>query len=148
MYKNILTAIDISAESEQVLQAAKRLGDVYGAEISVIHVADNPRTFYPSVYGEIAGYDFTFDEQTFRQSLVERVAKLAQPFGIESDHVSVEFGSVTNQVVEKAANLGTDLIVLGSHGRHGIQLLLGSTANGVLHHAECDVLAVRVKEDS
>ncbi len=39
-----------------------------------------------------------------------------------------------------------DLIVVGSHGRHGLALLLGSTANGVLHGANCDVLAVRVKE--
>jgi len=34
--------------------------------------------------------------------------------------------------------------VVGSHGRHGLALLLGSTANGVLHGASCDVLAVRV----
>ena len=147
MYKKILIAIDISAEGEQVLRAAKQLVDMYSAEASVIHVADNPRTFYPSVYGEIAGYDFTFDEQTFRDSLSERVGKLAEPFGIGQDRVFVEFGGVTNQVIEKAAGLGADLIVLGSHGRHGIQLLLGSTANGVLHHADCDVLAVRIKED-
>jgi universal stress protein A len=37
-----------------------------------------------------------------------------------------------------------DLVVVGSYGRHGLQLLLGSTANGVLHLAACDVLAVRV----
>jgi len=39
---------------------------------------------------------------------------------------------------------GADLIIVGSHGRHGLALLLGSTANGVLHGAACDVLAVRV----
>ncbi|MGB1202845.1 MAG: universal stress protein [Alloalcanivorax venustensis] len=39
-----------------------------------------------------------------------------------------------------------DLIVLGSHGKHGIRLLLGSTANAVLHRATCDVLAVRIPE--
>ncbi|BBI51861.1 hypothetical protein HORIV_42820 [Vreelandella olivaria] len=37
-----------------------------------------------------------------------------------------------------------DLIVVGSHGRHGFALLLGSTSTGVLHGAQCDVLAVRV----
>ena len=40
--------------------------------------------------------------------------------------------------------LETDLIVVGSHGRYGLALLMGSTANGVLHGATCDVLAVRV----
>jgi len=43
-----------------------------------------------------------------------------------------------------ANEIGADLIVVGSHGRHGLALLLGSTANGVLHGAPCDVLAVRV----
>jgi universal stress protein A len=47
--------------------------------------------------------------------------------------------------VRIAKERGVDLIVVGSHGRHGLQLLLGSTANGVLHLAECDVLAVRVR---
>ncbi len=39
-----------------------------------------------------------------------------------------------------------DLIIIGTHGQHGIALLLGSTANAVLHGVSCDVLAVRVKE--
>ena len=39
-----------------------------------------------------------------------------------------------------------DLIVVGSHGRHGLALLLGSTADAVLHHAKCDVMAVRLQD--
>ena len=46
----------------------------------------------------------------------------------------------------KAEELGADLIVIGSHGRRGLALLVGSTANGVLHGAVTDVLAVRVGE--
>ena len=75
MYKKVLIAIDISTEGEQVLRAAQELVQMHKAEAAVIHVTDNPRTFYPSVYGEIAGYDFTFDEQTFRNSLRDRIAK-------------------------------------------------------------------------
>ncbi len=43
--------------------------------------------------------------------------------------------------------MDADLIVLGTHGRHGLGLILGSTANGVLHGASCDVLAVRIDND-
>ncbi len=43
--------------------------------------------------------------------------------------------------------INADLIVVGSHGRHGFALLMGSTANGVLHGARRDVLAVRVGKD-
>ncbi|WP_313899138.1 universal stress protein [Leclercia adecarboxylata] len=45
-----------------------------------------------------------------------------------------------------AKKQGCDLIVVGSHGRHGLALLLGSTANDILHGAPCDVLAVRLKK--
>jgi universal stress protein A len=44
-----------------------------------------------------------------------------------------------------AEELGVDLIVMGTHGRHGLGLLLGSTATGVLHGCPCDVLTVRIK---
>jgi universal stress protein A len=47
-----------------------------------------------------------------------------------------------------ATDIHADLIVVGSHGRHGLALLMGSTANGVLHGAKRDVLAVRVGEAS
>ena len=47
-----------------------------------------------------------------------------------------------------AKDIGADLIVVGSHGRYGLALLMGSTANGVLHGATCDVLAVRVGQES
>jgi universal stress protein A len=40
-----------------------------------------------------------------------------------------------------------DLIIVGSHGRHGLALIFGSTSNSVLHGAPCDVLAVRIAED-
>ena len=59
-------------------------------------------------------------------------------FRVGKDHQEIlEFAEI-NQV---------DLIVIGSHGRHGLALLLGSTANSVLHHAKCDVLAVRLSDE-
>lgn len=56
-------------------------------------------------------------------------------------------GSPKLEIVRVAEERQVDLIVVGSHGRHGLALLLGSTANGVLHHAKCDVLAVRLADD-
>uniref|UniRef100_UPI0035614A7D universal stress protein n=1 Tax=Zhongshania sp. TaxID=1971902 RepID=UPI0035614A7D len=53
-------------------------------------------------------------------------------------------GRPDSQIHELAKTLEVDLVIVGSHGRKGLALLLGSTANGVLHGADCDVLAVRV----
>jgi universal stress protein A len=54
-------------------------------------------------------------------------------------------GRPETEIHHVAEEIGADLVVVGSHGRHGLSLLMGSTANGVLHGAKCDVLAVRVQ---
>ena len=54
------------------------------------------------------------------------------------------FGRPESEIHSLAKELKVDLIVVGSHGKHGLSLLLGSTANGVLQGSPCDVLAVRV----
>jgi len=80
-------------------------------------------------------------------SAKERLAKLADDLGIEKQNQWLETGSPKLELVRIAKENKVDLIIVGSHGRHGLALLLGSTANGVLHHAKCDVLAVRLKND-
>jgi len=52
-----------------------------------------------------------------------------------------------SEIHRLAKDQGLDLIVVGSHGRHGLSLLLGSTSTGVLHGAKCDVLAVRIQKE-
>ncbi|MFP6816664.1 MAG: universal stress protein [Pseudomonadales bacterium] len=53
-------------------------------------------------------------------------------------------GSTADGVHDLARTIGADLIVVGTHGRHGLQLIKGSTANAVLHGVQCDALSVRV----
>ena len=59
----------------------------------------------------------------------------------------VILGAPGPEIRELASTTMADLIVIGSHGRHGFSLLLGSTANAVLHDAGCNVLAVRLNFD-
>jgi universal stress protein A len=59
--------------------------------------------------------------------------------------IKIEFGSVKNEVLRVAEEIGADLIVIGSHGRHGLSRLLGSSTSGIVQGAECDVLTIRVE---
>ena len=77
----------------------------------------------------------------------KRLAKLAEKLGVTEDRLWLEMGSPKTEIIRVAEENKVDLIVVGSHGRHGLGLLLGSTANGVLHHATCDVLAVRLQDN-
>lgn len=76
-----------------------------------------------------------------------QLTKMAVDFDIAEKNQIMEIGSPKLEIVRIAKEIQADLIVVGSHGRHGLALLLGSTANGVLHHAVCDVLAVRLSDD-
>lgn len=142
IYNHILLAIDFSTNLEKVIDTAKQLSLQNNAKLSVIYVFDHlPVT--DAAYGPIP-----FDAD-FTQELLENAKSNLKQFGerhaLPEDQLWLEMGSPKYEIVRVAEENQVDLIVLGSHGKHGIALLLGSTANGVLHHAKCDVLAVRLK---
>ena len=83
-------------------------------------------------------------EQQLLEQSRRQLEKLAEKYDISETEVIVEIGLTKAAITNAAIERNIDLIIVGSHGRHGVGLLLGSTANAVLHHAQCDVLAVRI----
>ena len=144
-YKHILLAVDFYEHCEPVANRAKDLSNRYQAKLSIIHVVDSlPIT--DAAYG--ADIPFNMDITTeLMAGAKKRLAQLAEKLGVADDRLWLEMGSPKTEIIRVAEENKVDLIVVGSHGRHGLALLLGSTANGVLHHAACDVLAVRLQED-
>ncbi|EXJ09208.1 MULTISPECIES: universal stress protein [Nitrincola] len=140
-YNRILLAIDLSDESAQLITKAADLAKRYDAALNIIHVVE-PLTF---AYGGDVPMDLsTIQEQLdehAQQKLDTLCAAIDQP--VEQRHIVT--GHTESEIHRVAKEINADLIVVGSHGRHGLALLLGSTANGVLHGAICDVLAIRVK---
>ena len=144
-YKHILLAVDFYEHCEAVANRAKDLAIRYQAKLSIIHVVDSlPIT--DAGYG--ADIPFNMDLTTeLMAGAKKRLVQLAAKLGVTEDRLWLEMGSPKTEIIRVAEESKVDLIVVGSHGRHGLALLLGSTANGVLHHAACDVLAVRLRED-
>lgn len=143
-YQHILLAVDYSAHNDYIASKAKSLADTYQAKLSIIHVLDNipmPDTNYGEVISlsEDTGYDLLEAEKTKLMELGKRLA-------VDDDNQWLVWGVPNQEITQIAKQEKVDLIVVGSHGRHGIALLLGSTANSILHHAHCDVLAVRLLE--
>lgn len=139
-YKKILVAIDLSEDSNLIAQRAQTLASSAGAELHLIHVIE-PLSF---AYGGDIPMDFSGIQDEIYQQASQQLERFAQNNGIDSEHRHIVLGRSEVEIHSKSEELGVDLIVVGSHGRHGLALLLGSTANGVLHGASCDVLAVRV----
>ena len=143
-YKHILLAADFD-QVETIANKAKALADTYHAALSLIHVVDNMPIPDPS-YGMDAALDIDLTGEMIAAAK-KQLSSLAQKLGVADDRLWVELGSPKLEITRIAEENNVDLIVVGSHGRHGLALLLGSTSNGVLHHAKCDVLAVRLKDD-
>jgi universal stress protein A len=145
LYRHILLAADFSEHGKTVSSKAKRLAEQNQARLSLIHVVDYlPVT--DATYGPIIPFDVDLTEELSKIA-EQRLADLGKELGVDKEHQWLEIGSPKLEIVRMAEENQVDLIVVGSHGRQGLALLLGSTASGVIHHAHCDVLAVRFKDD-
>jgi universal stress protein A len=143
-YQKVLVAIDLSEESNQVAQRAQAIAAENSCELHLIHVIE-PLSF---AYGVDIPMDFSGLQDEIQDQATQQLKRFAEQNSIDHDHQHIVLGRPEVEIHAMAKELGTDLIVVGSHGRYGLALLMGSTANGVLHGATCDVLAVRVgKED-
>lgn len=142
-YKHILVAVQLEDGcDDHLVQKAQEVSKLYGADISLVHTVEHLSS-YGAAYGVSAGIDV---EEILSQEANKKMSELAGKFALKADRCSVRVGPSKQVILESADEIHADLIIVGSHGRHGVRLLLGSTANAVLHGAKCDVLAVRVKD--
>lgn len=144
-YSHILVAIDLTNSAEQVIKKALELSSQEKTRLSLIHAID----YLPYMgFGETALITptYTIPNEELVNSARKPIEDLQKKLGLEQSNLVIELGNAATEIVRYADENNVDLIVIGSHGRHGVKLLLGSTANGVLHHANCDVLAVRVSD--
>ena len=143
MYKNILLATELGEQNRYVEDKAAAIQKLTNSKLSIIHVIEPiPSAYYT---GAELGLNDSYVETT--EILEKNANKLLLPIierlNIPESNMVIATGKVSKEILLYAEKRDVDLIVIGSHGRHGLQLLLGSTANAVLHGAKCDVLAVR-----
>ncbi len=139
-YRHILLATDFSEHSERALQRTQELALVSNANLTLLHVVDDMM-----MPGEF--YDLAVDielEKTLLEVAHKRMDELVASVNISGLKAEVITGNPGHAITHYAHENDVDLIVIGSHGRRGIERLLGSSVNSVLHNASCDVLTVRL----
>jgi len=139
-YQKMLVAIDLTEEAPQVLDKAKAMQAAHGADLLLVHVVE-PVGY---AYGGDIPMDLTELQDQLDKAAHEQLKKYGEQYGIPEDHQVVTVGRPESEIHRLAKEHDTDLVIVGSHGRKGLQLLLGSTANGVLHGTVCDVLAIKI----
>jgi len=148
MYKRILVAIDDSFMTQRVLAKAIDLAKAHGAELCIAHAIDetilahsNVESLAPAPIGEV--------ESQLRQAgqaFLEKAAATAKAAGLnpELKVVDSEKKHVSEILADTAEAWKADLLVLGTHGRRGLErLFVGSVAERVVRRATCSVLLVR-----
>jgi len=144
-YQHVLLAVDYSEQGLYVAEKARSLAYRYQARLSIIHVLDNipmPDTNYGTVIplNQDSSYDLLEAEKA-------KLMQLGDQLNVDLANRWMLWGVPKQEIIHIAEQEQVDLIVVGSHGRHGLALLLGSTANSVLHYAKCDVMAIRLQDD-
>lgn len=138
-YNSILVAIDCTDDSPALLARAASLCQDSG-HLHLLHVIEPLALAY--------GADVPMDVTELQHSLTDRARDSAREYakahGVPESQVHVELGSIEKTIQDTAERIGADLIVVGSHTRHGLAMLLGSTAKGIVPGAHCDVLAVKI----
>lgn len=144
-YKTMLAAVDFSDTAPAVVERARDLAQRYQAQLLLLHIVEYlPPMVMADEPAPVMDWAINEDEllERARQSL-QHIAARAQ-LSAAPQHVTI--GTPKVEIIQFAEQQQVDLIVIGSHGRHGLGRLLGSTANAVMQHAPCDVLAVRLGE--
>jgi len=142
-YEHILVAVDLTDECDPVINRASESAKANGAKLSLIHIVE-PMAM---AFGGDVPMDLSqLQQQQFDQAK-ERLERLIAKYPqLHKDYCHLNYGQPRQEIHALAKAQNCDLIVVGSHGRHGLALLLGSTANDVLHGAPCDVLAASLKK--
>lgn len=134
---NILVAIDLSSASQKILDKAKTLALALPAKVCLLHVVE----------GDLDLLDHEpdlQDPQEFPQEhkdLQKEVEGLRES-GIDTKGLLSQ-GSIVEVILQKSKQLGTDIIVVGTHGHGGVHhMIFGSVSEGVLRSSSCPVLVI------
>lgn len=142
----ILIATDGSDFSQYAVQTFLDRPWPEGSEVRLLSILDHPVVSYVTT-GELLPMNYNDLDQQVRTNLEKEVAATAARIEAESPHAvtwSIREGRVAEEIIDEAKLWGADLIMMGTHGRHGLsRFLLGSVAERIVSHAPCSVEVVR-----
>ena len=141
-YRNILCPTDFSEHCRLAAERAADLARRYGAQLTLLHVVEH----FPVDRSNVDIAPENIDPEQYHQekasaALMELAKQLEVADAMREVRFSME--SAQHEILRYIRENGNDLVVIASHGRHGITSILGSTTYGLTHKSPCDVIVVR-----
>ena len=144
MFQHILLPVDGSSSSLMAVEKASGLAQAFGSTVTAIYVID------PYAFSGV-GADFAYGQAQYLEAAtaegkeaLKAAAAVLSAAGVTVVTAIIEAHAVYRGILETAASVEADLIIMGSHGRRGLEkLVLGSVTAQVLSHAHLPILVVR-----
>ena len=141
-YTSILVAVDLRVTHDvYTISKALELSKMFNAKLHFIHVME--KLFG---YGTVEGNVLVEMERQMAEDARKSFYDLVSRYEITAEQLIIVSGSAKQMIVEEAKKIQADLIVVGAHAQTGLNMLVGSTASGVINQAHCDVLTIRTVE--
>jgi universal stress protein A len=144
-YRHILLAVDLAPQSNLVGHRAREIAAALGAELGIVHALELSPPVAP-IPPEPVGASLVAGQAELMKIAWQRIGALARELGVPEERTQVALGPIKSQIIRAAVDGKADLLVLGSHERHGIAFLIAPIEDAVMHRAPCDVLAVRIPD--
>lgn len=152
----VLIALDYNANAQKVAETGYKMARAMNAEVYLLHVLAEPTYYSSSEYSPVMGFN-SFGHFDFGQAItMEELRKAAQEFldkskqqlGGEAIHTLLKEGDSADAILETAKEVSADIIVMGTHGRTGLdKLLMGSVAENVLRQSSAPLFIVPTREE-
>lgn len=147
IYSQILLAVDLTPSSLLIAQRGRALAAALGGELWILHVVEPIPPVVPIPPEPIAAEVVTTQAEMLDLAQ-DQIGRLAEELGVPATRCDVVVGDTKGEIVRVAKDRRIDLIVIGSHERHGLAFLVKPTEDVVVHKAPCDVLAIRLPEEN
>lgn len=153
--KKILIALDYDPAAEKIAETGYELAQSMNAEVVLLHVTAEAFYYSSQNYSPIMGFDGfnnlnvaqPLDVEALNRSALEYLEKSKQHLGDDTIQTVVKEGDFSESILEAAKEMNIDIIVMGSHGRHGLdKVLLGSVAEQVLHKTNIPLFIIPTKK--
>jgi universal stress protein A len=142
--QNVLIALDLTEDADHIIGAARDFIGDSGAAVTLISVVEPLSYAYTGIEAAPAAQALMNLTGEAEKACRAKLNELAKSAGFENPTCQILTGHPASEITALADQIKADIIIVGSHARHGAGLILGSTANAVLHRAHTNVLTVRL----
>ena len=153
--KTILIALDYNPSAQKVAEIGISIGENSNAEITLLHVIQDPSYYGSTVYDPVMGFGGYTSLDLLAPDILDELKRTSLNFldksrlhiGNADIKILVREGSVADTILQVAKEINADVIVIGSHSKRWLEnILMGSIAEYVLHHTSLPLLIIPTKK--